>query len=184
MPPNVSFQIDDATKEWELPQNSFDFIHMRCLGGSIKDWPELLRQAYMHLKPGGRIELSEGRPQICCDDKTYPDDSSTRRWEVNPQVPYYIISFTSSLKTFDSLHHNNSSSSIALRTSPVSNSTSSPNSKASRAPPVSKTSNPTKNPLHSAPGRKTNVSSRLELTSPVNSSRRLSRVTRSRCSPE
>lgn len=82
VPPNVAFQVDDATQEWSFPRNSFDFIHMRCLAGSIKEWPELLHQAYLHLKPGGRIELSEGRPQICCDDDTYPEHCHTRKWEV------------------------------------------------------------------------------------------------------
>ena len=56
---------------------------MRGLAGSIKDWPELLRQAYLHLKPGGRIELSEGRPRVCCDDHTYPEGCQTRLWEVS-----------------------------------------------------------------------------------------------------
>ncbi|KIW19019.1 hypothetical protein PV08_03309 [Exophiala spinifera] len=80
VPPNVRFEIDDATHEWAFPHESFDFIHIRCLAGSIKDWPELLRQAYMHLKPGGLIELSEGRPHMCCDDGTYSEESATYRW--------------------------------------------------------------------------------------------------------
>src|SRR4051812_31976006 len=97
VPPNVRFQIDDATQEWAFPQNSFDFIHIRCLAGSIRDWPEFLRQSYKyhsltstfypalvvltgsgvlyrHLKPGGRIEVSEGRPHMCCDDDSFPED--------------------------------------------------------------------------------------------------------------
>ncbi|EXJ83292.1 hypothetical protein A1O1_06911 [Capronia coronata CBS 617.96] len=80
VPPNVRFQIDDATQEWAFPPEHFDFIHARGLGGSIRDWPELLHQAYAHLRPGGRIELSEGRPHMCCDDGTYPEDSQTYRW--------------------------------------------------------------------------------------------------------
>jgi len=80
VPPNVRFQIDDATQEWAFPEESFDFIHARGLAGSIKDWPELLRQAYKHLRPGGRIELSEGRTHMCCDDGTYPEDSQTYHW--------------------------------------------------------------------------------------------------------
>lgn len=48
VPPNVRFQIDDATQEWAFPPNSFDFIHIRCLAGSIRDWPELLRQSYTY----------------------------------------------------------------------------------------------------------------------------------------
>jgi hypothetical protein len=55
VPPNVRFQIDDATQEWAFPRNSFDFIHIRGLAGSIKDWPELLRQSYVYALPRGHL---------------------------------------------------------------------------------------------------------------------------------
>ena len=35
-----------------------------------------------HLKPGGRIELSEGRTHMVCDDGTYPETSFTYKWIV------------------------------------------------------------------------------------------------------
>ena len=76
----MSFQVDDADNEWAFPQSHFDFIHLRCLGGSKLDWPRLLKQAYDHLKPGGKIELSEGRTHLCCDDGTYPKESETYHW--------------------------------------------------------------------------------------------------------
>ena len=44
----MRFQVDDATQEWAFPPESFDFIHARGMAGSIRDWPELLRQAYMY----------------------------------------------------------------------------------------------------------------------------------------
>ena len=68
VPPNVPLQIDDATQYWPLPLDPFNFIHIRCFSGRIRDWSELLRQAYVQLKPegrikpGGRIEISERRP--------------------------------------------------------------------------------------------------------------------------
>jgi len=37
VPPNVRFQVDDATEEWAFPPESFDFIHARCLAGSVRD---------------------------------------------------------------------------------------------------------------------------------------------------
>jgi len=80
VPPNVRYQMDDAEQEWAFPKNSFDFIHIRGLAGSIRNWPELLRQSYIHLKPGGRIEVSEGRPHMDCDDGTFPKDSYTWKW--------------------------------------------------------------------------------------------------------
>lgn len=41
VPPNVKFEIDDAGAEWTWHENWFDFVHVRCLMGSIKDWPYL-----------------------------------------------------------------------------------------------------------------------------------------------
>ncbi|KAL1982336.1 hypothetical protein VTN96DRAFT_1430 [Rasamsonia emersonii] len=80
VPPNVRFIIDDATQEWEFPKESFDFIYVRGLAGSIRDWPSFLEQCYRHLRPGGKIELSECRTHMECDDGTYPQDSFTFKW--------------------------------------------------------------------------------------------------------
>ncbi|KAF3358749.1 hypothetical protein VdG1_05303 [Verticillium dahliae VDG1] len=44
VPPNVRFEVDDATLPWTWPRDHFDFVHARTLGGAIKDWPTLLRQ--------------------------------------------------------------------------------------------------------------------------------------------
>jgi hypothetical protein len=46
IPPNVKFEIDDAQAEWTWPENLFDFVHMRCLMGSMRDWPYLYNQAF------------------------------------------------------------------------------------------------------------------------------------------
>ena len=107
VPPNVRFQLDDAEQDWAFPRDSFDFIHIRGLAGSIRNWPELLRQSYMyvharatssryvlavsnrlgaiarHLKPGGQIEVSEGRPHMDCDDGSFPKESHTWKWIVS-----------------------------------------------------------------------------------------------------
>jgi len=45
VPPNVEFFIDDVEAQWDY-HNPFDFINMRMMTGSIRDWPKLLRQAY------------------------------------------------------------------------------------------------------------------------------------------
>ncbi|KKY18340.1 putative phosphoethanolamine n [Phaeomoniella chlamydospora] len=55
VPPNVRFEIDDATQEWDYPEESA-------------------------LKPGGHIELSECRTHMECDDGTYPVESWTYKW--------------------------------------------------------------------------------------------------------
>ncbi len=44
-PPNVEFFVDDLEEEWTF-NTPFDFIYMRLLTGSIKDWPKLFRNAY------------------------------------------------------------------------------------------------------------------------------------------
>ena len=80
MPPNVKFEIDDATLEWTFPLDYFDFIHARTLAGAIQDWPGLLKQCFAHCKPGGQLEISEGRPDFCCDDGSLTEDMSTFRW--------------------------------------------------------------------------------------------------------
>ncbi|GJD05309.1 TAM domain methyltransferase [Colletotrichum higginsianum] len=80
VPPNVCFEIDDATLEWTFPKNHFDFIHARTLAGAVKDWPALLRQCYEHCRPGGRVEISEGRANFFCDDDTLGEDTATWQW--------------------------------------------------------------------------------------------------------
>ncbi|KAK2747892.1 hypothetical protein FQN55_004769 [Onygenales sp. PD_40] len=80
IPDNVEFIVDDALQEWTFPKSSFDFIHIRCLGGSIPDWPRLLTQCYETIKPGGQIEVSESRTQLCCDDDSFPEDSLCKKW--------------------------------------------------------------------------------------------------------
>lgn len=59
VPPNCSFYIDDAELDWTFAENWFDFIHIRWLAGSIRDWPKLYRQAMNFLKRGGWFEHTE-----------------------------------------------------------------------------------------------------------------------------
>ncbi|KAH8721647.1 S-adenosyl-L-methionine-dependent methyltransferase [Ilyonectria robusta] len=79
VPPNVQFEVDDATLDWTFPPDKFDFIHARTLAGAIQDWPDLVRKCYIHCKPGGQIEVSEGRANFFCDDDTL--DKSSKTWE-------------------------------------------------------------------------------------------------------
>lgn len=37
VPPNLEFQIDDCQLDWTFEPESFDFIHIRYLQGSIED---------------------------------------------------------------------------------------------------------------------------------------------------
>ncbi|KAJ5109583.1 hypothetical protein N7532_002228 [Penicillium argentinense] len=82
VPPNLRFVIEDINQpDWSFAEGSFDFIHVRSLAGSIDDWPLFLRQCYDHLKPGGRIEITECNPHLECDDDSWPADSHLRTWE-------------------------------------------------------------------------------------------------------
>ncbi|KAF2167748.1 hypothetical protein M409DRAFT_65855 [Zasmidium cellare ATCC 36951] len=71
-PPNCRFEIDDCTQPWTFPENHFDFIHVRCLYGSISDWPELYARIWKHLKPGGWFEQVEYSVDWRTDDDSIP----------------------------------------------------------------------------------------------------------------
>ncbi|CEI63417.1 unnamed protein product [Fusarium venenatum] len=59
VPPNVKFDLEDATRDWSWSENSFDFVHMRYLIGAISDWGVLFKEAFRCCKPGGSIESVE-----------------------------------------------------------------------------------------------------------------------------
>ena len=46
VPPNVKFEIEDFNDEWTFKPNSLDFIHVKCLFGSVGNWPKLYEQVY------------------------------------------------------------------------------------------------------------------------------------------
>jgi trans-aconitate methyltransferase len=71
VPPNCKFVVDDAETDWlYTPDEAFDLIHGRALGGSIADWTRFYQQVYAHLKPGGWIEMQEYEAWIRSDDDT------------------------------------------------------------------------------------------------------------------
>ena len=57
-PGNVTFELDDAQKEWTY-NKPFDFIHIRGLAGSFSDWDEIYAEASRHLKISGTLEVSD-----------------------------------------------------------------------------------------------------------------------------
>lgn len=50
------------------------------LAGAITDWPALLNQCYIHLKPGGKLEVAEGRANQWWAHNSVPEDSYTYKW--------------------------------------------------------------------------------------------------------
>ncbi|KAH6639667.1 S-adenosyl-L-methionine-dependent methyltransferase [Boeremia exigua] len=59
LPPNLTFEIDDANSSFTYPPDHFDLVHIRGLTGCIKSWHTLYQQCYAALKPGGWIEHLE-----------------------------------------------------------------------------------------------------------------------------
>jgi len=80
VPPNCSFEIDDATLEWAYTKESFDFVHSREMFGSVSDWDKFYEQAYLHIKPGGYIESAERSVQPISDDDTVGPDHTYTKW--------------------------------------------------------------------------------------------------------
>ncbi|PUU81839.1 S-adenosyl-L-methionine-dependent methyltransferase [Tuber borchii] len=80
VPPNVSFQIDDAESDWTFARDSFDLIHIRNLNGGIKDWGKLIKQSFDALKPGGWLDVTEYEMRLKSDDGTLRVESNLFRY--------------------------------------------------------------------------------------------------------
>ncbi|KKA20427.1 hypothetical protein T310_5546 [Rasamsonia emersonii CBS 393.64] len=60
--PNLRLEVDDCCSKWtylDEGRQPFDLIHVRCLFGSVEDWPTFYEQSFDHLRPGGYIEQAE-----------------------------------------------------------------------------------------------------------------------------
>lgn len=80
VPPNLRFDIDDYTKEWAYKSNHFDYIHMRWLTGTTKDWTAAYKEAYRCLKPGGWIEHIDASGTIYSEDNTINEENAMVQW--------------------------------------------------------------------------------------------------------
>ncbi|KAI5460193.1 S-adenosyl-L-methionine-dependent methyltransferase [Mariannaea sp. PMI_226] len=79
VPPNLN-QIEDCTREWTFEQDSIDYVHMRYLVGSVKDWSGLFKEAFRVCKPGGWVESQEAAAMMESDDGTVKDTSALHEW--------------------------------------------------------------------------------------------------------
>lgn len=73
-------EIEDCTQSWTFGPDSFDFVHLRFLTGSIQDWHALFREAYRCVRPGGWVQSFDAGSRMECDDGTMADDSALARW--------------------------------------------------------------------------------------------------------
>ncbi|KAK3340025.1 S-adenosyl-L-methionine-dependent methyltransferase [Neurospora tetraspora] len=80
VPPNLEFEINDATKEWTFREDHFDFIHMQFLNGAFGDLTEVYKEAYRCCKPGGWLEHSDLSTMIKSDDGTVLPESAWGQW--------------------------------------------------------------------------------------------------------
>ncbi|KAH7190040.1 S-adenosyl-L-methionine-dependent methyltransferase [Fusarium oxysporum] len=80
VPPNLKFEIEDCTQEWTYGPNSFDYVHMRYLYGSISDWSALFKEAFRVCKPGGWVESYEASPRMESDDGTVNETCAINEW--------------------------------------------------------------------------------------------------------
>ncbi|KAH7219756.1 S-adenosyl-L-methionine-dependent methyltransferase [Fusarium oxysporum] len=80
VPPNVRFELEDATSNWTWSNDRFDFVHMRYLIGAIADWGALFKEAFRCCKPGGFVESVEVNPTFLSDDETASDVMAVQTW--------------------------------------------------------------------------------------------------------
>lgn len=90
VPPNCQFQVDDIEAEWtyqppaqnpgEVGGGGFDFIHCRMLNLGLKDWPNLFRQSFHFLRPGGYFEAQEFDLTIHCAPDSPKKGVAFRKW--------------------------------------------------------------------------------------------------------
>lgn len=58
VPPNCSFEVDDAEDEW-IFNHKFDYIHARAVLSCFTDPAEVIRKAFASLNPGGYLEFQD-----------------------------------------------------------------------------------------------------------------------------
>ncbi|KAI8632892.1 S-adenosyl-L-methionine-dependent methyltransferase [Xylariaceae sp. FL1651] len=80
VPPNLKFEIEDCTQPWTYPPNSFDFVHLRYLFGSITDWDAMYAEAFKACKPGGWVEAVEASVILWSDDGSVCEGTALYDW--------------------------------------------------------------------------------------------------------
>uniref|UniRef100_A0A0D2YAY8 Methyltransferase type 11 domain-containing protein n=1 Tax=Fusarium oxysporum (strain Fo5176) TaxID=660025 RepID=A0A0D2YAY8_FUSOF len=77
---NESMDIVYLGYPWTFAPDSIDFVHMRYLFGSIKDWSALFKEAFRTCRPGGWVESHEASAMMESDDGTVTDTSAMHEW--------------------------------------------------------------------------------------------------------
>lgn len=80
VPPNLKFEIEDYTGKWTFAPDTFDFVHLRWLTGSVPDWHYLFEQVYRATSPGGWVQTYEPSSSFRSDHATITDNSPLGQW--------------------------------------------------------------------------------------------------------
>ncbi|KAM0269685.1 hypothetical protein ACHAPA_003891 [Fusarium lateritium] len=80
VPPNVHFEIADASLLWPWKDSYFDFVHIRYLFGAIQDWSALFHEAYRCCASGGWVQSCEADVYIYSDDGTAETEPGFKTW--------------------------------------------------------------------------------------------------------
>ncbi|KAF6837767.1 regulator of secondary metabolism (methyltransferase domain-containing protein) [Colletotrichum plurivorum] len=81
IPATVDFKgYTDVEAPWPVEEQRFDLVHVQMMLGAIRDWPELYRKSFKHLKPGGSIEHVEIEWVPRSDDNTQLPESALVYW--------------------------------------------------------------------------------------------------------
>ena len=79
VPPNVKFEVDDCEEPWNF-EWPFDFVHIRYMAGSIKDWPKFVQQSYKGTAPGGWVEIMDLGSPYYSEDGSLTEDAPVYGW--------------------------------------------------------------------------------------------------------
>ncbi|KAK1839291.1 methyltransferase domain-containing protein [Colletotrichum chrysophilum] len=80
VPQNCKFEIDDVESTWYMDA-PFDFIHVRYMACSLRDWPAFVGRVYDNLEPNGWAEFSDMSVLYACDDGTLTEEHALMRWD-------------------------------------------------------------------------------------------------------
>jgi len=84
VPSNCTFYVDDSESAWTFkPEDAFDYIHGRAMGGSVRDWPALYGEIYKHVKPGGWVEIQEYETWCRVNDEKEKLPEALSYWQMS-----------------------------------------------------------------------------------------------------
>jgi len=82
VPVNCKFYVDDFESEWTFgPEEKFDFIHGRSLGGTVANYDLLFQRIFDNLNPGAWVEMQEFEADyFSLDDPTLSKAPNCKKW--------------------------------------------------------------------------------------------------------